>query len=314
MNLLGGGGAAGEVNYPPHLLMIQQEMLYGAHGSDHEAVAAVSDGTYAGANSQFTFDVTTDIESARAAAGGSPYATIVSYDPSTELGLLRNRVDEVARVVKGLNPLADFKAILKATDEALALADFDDPFDATAINNLVTAFDNETKTDHLQQVSRVLIGAFDARAIVSTGSQMAVAIAEDSRLKAVETYRRQLELDRDNQRFQQKMLKNQNLVSATNEAVRMYSLQVQAGLNLAALEDGAAKTSIVAQMDRINFDILNEVKDATWDLDLYNYANATTSSIAGAATMPRGLSEMERNIGMIATLGGLALQGVALFV
>lgn len=311
----GGGGAAGEVNYPPHILMIHQEMLYGSHGTDHDGDAAS-----VGTPPDPDFNVLADVDSARADSAGSPYAAVTAYNPDGDLSALSSRVGDAAGIISSLNPLTDIKDIFAAIEEALRAADlaapFEDPFDATAITALVNAFDAETQTEHNQRISRILSGHFDVRSIVSTGAQMSVAIAEDARLKAVQTYRRQLELQRDDQRFQQraaeKAQKDQNLASAANEGARMFGLQVQAALNLASLQDGVTKTQIVAKTDQLNQDLVNEVKDATWDLDLFAYVNQTTAAIAGAATMPRGASEMERRIGMIATLGSVAIQGISL--
>lgn len=324
MGAPGGGSPSGEVNYPPHLMMWNQQMMYGDRGTDHTGAADV--GVILDIDAKMTFDMVTDVAAARSDGGGSPYASVVAYDPTSDLSQLEAKASEAAALVVALNPLQDIQTIFTVIKAELDTVDptFTDPFDAAAITALVNAFDAETKTEHNQRVSRTLSGHFDVRSMVATGSGMAVSILEDARTKSVGTYRAQLENQRDQQRFQQQLqdfvmgkerttLNKQDLMDGVNETVRLWGLQVQSALNMAGLQDGVAKTTIVAKTDQTNQDLVNEVKDALWDLDLYAYTDQITSSIAGAATMPRGLSDMERNIGMLATVAGIGLQLFTIF-
>lgn len=308
--LMGPGGSAGEINYPPHMLGVQQALLYGTHGTDQENAADT--GTYPAEIGEGAYYIAQDIATARSDGNGSPFANVAAHNPQPELDELDAKVSDACSVVTAIDPQLDIPEIYDIVKSMIDDA-FEDPFDPSTITNLVNAFDDETKTDFLQVSSRILSGHFDVRSIVATGSSMAIAIGEDARLKAVQTFRREQELERDRQRFQHKLLNQSNTMTAVTETVRLMTLQAGSLINLANLQDQASRTKIVAKTDQLSQDIGFEQADALWDLELYKHANAMTASIAGAATMPRGLSENERAIGAVATIGSLIISAIVPF-
>ena len=90
--------------------------------------------------------------------------------------------------------------------------------------------------------------------------------------------------------------------------------RIQAMQNAAALQEAAAKTTILAMDDAKKIELEAAVKDARWDLELIRDGNVALGAIVGASSMAPGASPFERALGAVGSLGSLVIQGIGLAV
>lgn len=293
-----GAGSSGDVNYPPHMLIVQQDLLAGGALFNYNYASSTwwqnpTGLSTLGASAYTGPNIIAEMITAKAA---NPYTAVTAYDPDTDLAAISDQLDLYKAAVLALDPAADLAAA-----EAAALAFVTaNLLSDSKIDAAVDAFETRGNAAFQRQVTRVTGGMFDARAVMTSQFGQMLANMEHERAIEVNDFDRNLRIEFERQR-----------TTSTLQLVEIFSkMQVQDTdqvYRATALTGDLMKNQIVAKQDQINWDLDAEVKDTLWAPELFKYANGVMSSIAGAGTYPPGPSKAERQLGMVLSAGAAIL-------
>lgn len=264
----GGGGSSGKVGYP--------EYLQGAHDDwlSHDEVDGITSSM-------------TDITNS--ALGSSPYTGASVFDPDTDITAMLAKIASTEAVVNALDEDVDWAAYLVVAQAAA----WETPAPAAAaeIAADVTAFGNELDTQLAATVfPRFEAGMRDINAVVSSAFVIGRALIEEQRNLEVAKYqsglRTQAYLQRDN--ILADGVKDRNKL-ATIGASQMLTSQVQRVQFQVAVTNSLVETrriKIVAKMEQADGDLDIDVKDATWDLSVFQYGANLMAAPGGGTGVP----------------------------
>lgn len=284
------GGSASS-SYPEHLLQMHKAWLAGEDIDD----------TWTGHGSYC--NVADDIMAARSDVGGNPFANVLAYNPDSDLDLVQQRLDDFFSEVVLLNPEADIESAIDIVSRKLEEVATDSQGEIDAV---VTAAEARGLLEHQRAVSRLTAGMFDLGAVMTSQFGVAIALLEQGRANAISDLQAQLHL-------QAKQQRSTDMVNLT-AAVLDRSVQRIKGLQAAvAIQAEVSKQHIVAKNEQLAMDLEMELKDATWDLDLYKYGTQVLGSIQGTAAIPaqepweKALGGLSTVMSMFIGIGGLFL-------
>lgn len=281
-----------EANYPESISFAHASVLDGLQPE-------VTDGTYAlWANySSRTKNVYDTMIDAMSDVGGSPYEFVTAYDPDSDLNDTQDRYDTFDSLVSSLDAETDLTA---AIDLAVAKVDAD-VISTTEIDNVVTATDTRMRPQHLRDVMRTAAGFFEARAVMTTSWDLSLASLESQRQRQITETDAQLRLYAQRER-----------ADAILRTADMYLAQITRKLEAeriaTALQVDIARNKIVAKQDETAFNLDVETRDATYDLELFNYHHTALAALQGVNTLPRIYSGRERLMGAVTNSASAALQ------
>lgn len=285
-----GGSFAGEVNYPPHILLTHQDLLHGGYSDTF-------DGAFLAGLTQTSWYLMADITTARAL---TPHDAVDAYDPTADIARAQARIDALTNTVDAIDPtltIADHAANAASLVDNTILKN-------QRITDAVNAFDQNTKARHLRAASRIAVGYFDIRATMTDQFGMSMALNELARRNEVSAFEANLRLQFEDKRADAIL----GVIQATGA---MLGTQIQSSTIGATLQEQLVKTATTAQQDRIEFDLAREVDSALWDLNLYQYAWQGLGAISsqplpqGPTKFERGLSGLATGVSAIATVVGL---------
>jgi len=284
-----GGGSS--VSYPEHILNMHEAWLSGQDMSDE---SWSGHGNYC--------NVADDILAARRATGGSPFANVLAYNPDSQLDMAQEKLDEFLNEVLQIAPQDDVEAAIDAVAAKLENAmDYTDEIDAV-VNNA----EARSIAEMQRAVSRFAAGMFDLNAVMTTQFTTGIALLEQARASSVSDLEMRLHL----QAKQERSTALVPLVAAILER----STQKAKGLqSVAALQGEFSKQYVVAKNEQLAMDLEMELKDATWDLDLYKYGISMLGAPAGTAAIPAP-EPWEKALGALSTIGSLLIGGLGLLL
>lgn len=268
---MGAGGNSGDLNFPEHMLKMHRRWMYGDYDMDpssasYQAVMHVA---------QAMDDASTEFG---AHPGRSPYYKaneVHAYDPDSELKKMDDTLATYSDIVASLQVSRRPQDWIHSAAGSIDA----DIFPTTYVSNLVDSFENRTYLRFARTMSRMSAGLFDVRSVQTSNFQMAWALSESEREKEVTEYELQL---------QQRVLELRANLTSSLAAIYMQQCTITLESNKAAMaaQVEISKLRIAAKQDEININVDFEVKDALWDLELFNYPAKWMAAISGAATIP----------------------------
>jgi len=221
----------------------------------------------------------------QAAMGNSPYAALVAYDPDPAIATY-------------LAEVADYEVLVDAMTGSLNSVDIA-PLEITDAEILVDAAAHGALIDD-QLISVVLprfeAGMRDINAVVTSAFVIGRANLEDSRDHEIAKFAADL-----------KMRSRSTGVERSDILLRWAMLRLEHANKMATLEIESERIKIVAKKEEN--DVLNEleVKDATWNLDLFQYGGNLMAAPGGGTAVTGSHKPSAAG----STLGG-ALSGAAM--
>ena len=283
------GGGTAVSTYPSYLQSVHTALLSGETFVDGDAPLSFTDPNRWG-------NVMDAILAASSGYGGSPYAAVTAYDPTEDIERVQERYDEWAGELDSIDPDTLFT---QWVGDAVTLAG--STVASGEIDNAVDAFENRSQAAFMRNVSRYATGMFDIGAVMTSQFGMGMAQLELDRQDQLNDMDARLRLLAERERY---------------EAARGYVGQL-AQLYMAKIQEQRAGiggqldiSRIAATMyqDQILTDLDYEVKDATWDLELFQYGMNNIGALSGAIQTYKAQTKGERLAANIMTSASFGLQ------
>ena len=270
---------SGEVGFPAYLEGFHSELLMGAPADT--AVPALST------------DVQTIVNSML--AGGNPYDGVASYDPSSHLDMVQEKVDQFESMVLTMDDVTDWDRMVDA-----AISRVDDMMSIVDVEADVAEFTAAAKNDLARAVNRIAAGFFDINAVVSTAFPSALAIVEADHLHGIARYRteRNLQTQRD---------RTMAILQSVNEMGKFLTMKAQTLQNVANAQLSTAQTSIMSYNDQIKMDLGLQVDEANWELAVLGGGANMMGAIGGIPTMPAKMTPLQQALTGIGNSAGFAV-------
>lgn len=238
---------------------------------------------------------------ASSGVGGSPYAAIEAYDPSEDLEAVQARYDAWTEELDAIDVeqlIADW-----ATASTTA-ANFTVP--TSEIDNAVDAFEARSQAAFMRNVSRFASGMWDIGAVMTSQYGMGLASMELDRQEQLNDMDSRLRLLAERERFETSR-------TFTGEMARLYLTKLQEQRAGIGGQLDIARIGSALYQDQIGINLGYEIKDATWDLELFQAGINSIGGLAGALQTYKSQTGGERLAAAITTSGSFGLQvGTAL--
>ena len=286
-----GGAPAGSVDYPTYLQGVHVGLLAG------EAF----DGTTTTHDFSSFGNILALTLAASSGVGGSPYAAVTAYDPTSDVEAVQTRYDDWAAELDAVDPSA---LMTDWVTDATTLAATTVP--TAEIDAAVDAFEARSQGAYMRNVSRFAAGMFDIGAVMTTQFGMGLFQMELDRQDQLNDMDSRLRMLAERERF---------------ETARGYVAQLSQ-LYMSKLQEQRAgvggqldisRIAAALYQDQIALDLGYEVKDATWDLELYQYPMNNIGALSGALQTYKAQTPGERLAANVMTSASFGLQvGTAL--
>ena len=259
----GGGGGSGKIGYPAYVETAHGDWL-DFNGTDlmTDSVAALME----------------------AAHGNSPWVAAAAYDPDADITAWEAAIAAFAVILAGINDTADWVTLYTQAQTSVGISD-------TTIVADVAAFANQLDDEILTKVlPRFRRGMQDIGAVVSSAFALGEAVIEGFRDRDVAKHGSALRLNAAN-------LNAQLELSATEQMLKLMIQRI-------GWEDSYVRTviegkriKVVAKKEQNDMDDEIDAKDATWDLEVYQYGANLLGAPGGAAVSPRRPSTIQSALG-----------------
>jgi hypothetical protein len=243
------------------------------------------------------FNIAAKLYALRREDGGSAYENVEAFNPDSYVARIDRALDDMLNAVADHDPDAKFGELMTLLDEHL-----DEMVPDAEIDAAVDAHARRTETDHLQQVSNVYMGLWEAGAVLSTQTMGAMAILEDGRQRTLSEYDAKLRLAQADRRAG---VRSQMVGLVLQFADRSVSLK--SGALQGAME--AMRYVTTVKQDQIDKDVEYMNADLFWDVSLLQQALNANSAIYGAQIVPRSQTKGERLLAAITGSGSMGIQG-----
>jgi hypothetical protein len=243
----GGGGGTGQVSYPSYMETMHSAWLTDLDGLITSAVAATS-----------------------------PYVTATQYDPDTDLAAVATALSSFSAVVTAYDPLSswstNFDSIMTSLDENDSTINVTDQVDAHA-----EILDSDLNTRVLPTFRRTMqnLGASMSSAFV-IGEAMIIS----DRDRQLNKFQAELEL----KNVDLNLNKNKILVLAVEQLMTHMDSRIEFYKSLLHYTSEVKRIKIVAKNEETTANLEYDVKDATWDLGLFQQGANMLAAIGGGTT------------------------------
>lgn len=249
-----------------------------------------------GLDSAGDFSVADLVYQASTNVGGSAYAGVLAFDPDDLISAVEDALDDMEVAV------SDFGTDLIASAITIADDNADIALGESNIPDLTALYQARQDTAYNRDVANLYAGLWEGSAIVGTQTFVAAALLKNERNREVSEYEKSLELSRQSQRAQ---LVGQIM----STAIGIASQKMQAAQALVGTKIDYLRIVALAKQDQIDKDLEYVTRNATWDLDLMQYAQNALGSIYGAQQAPRQQTKGERLLAAVNSSISLAIQG-----
>ncbi len=247
-------------------------------------------------NANSTFNVADLVYAASTNVGGSPFESVTAYNPDALLSEVEAALALMEDSVEGL----DDSALTDAID--LAATYIDQLMGENNISDLTALYSQRQDTAYARDVANLYAGLWEGGAIIGTQTFVAAALLKNERNREVSEYEKSLEVSNQSQRVQ---LLSQLVSLALDITLR----KMQARQALVGPRMDYTKMTALTKQDQMEKDLEYETRDATWDLDLIQYAQNALGAIYGAQTTPRTQTKGERLLAAVNSSISLGIQG-----
>lgn len=305
--LKGGGSVAGTIDYPAYIKEIHSDWLANTNpsGTDHETIAVGG-------------DITSLINTGLAA--DSPYTYVsrpssaIAYDPDTYLTAIQTQYNSFETEAESLNESTNWGAYMNtvinkldngttfpnvdilgglsnAVSDAITAANI--ALASAPITNIVNGYENEQLIRFKRSVSRFSASMAEVNAVQTTSFAMGLALMEsefnndvnrfEAQLK-FETYRNILH-DSVASHVQAELVRSgvrDNMISgAVKDITNLLNIRVNSLKDASILLNEINKAAIIAKKEEQDFNLELDVREATWDLELFQMGGNIMASAPG---------------------------------
>jgi len=282
-----GGGSSGKVSWPAHLM---SRHSYWMNGLEYNASESERETLEPGVNVE---------QSLEEAYDESPYDNITGFDPSDELGELKNRIFAFATTLAGIDPQGvweNFVSVAKTQVESILDDDYQD--------DLVELFEDVQRPTFNRTVSQFTSGMQDINAVQSSAFVFGLANLSRDFNRRIAAYATEIGF----QAYKDKLtLITQGVTQLTETLFNKLNMQ-QTGEHLTA---EVSRLSIIAQKEYTDTEAEYTVKDSLWNLDLWQYASNMLAAASGG-TNAAGMNTPSK--GQSALAGALSGAGLGAMV
>ena len=230
-------------------------------------------------------DVATAMKNATTAIGGNPYAGAVAYSPDVDLANAQDAIDDF-----NADLAAGWTSFLTSTIEGID-ATFASPVEFKGIENVVS--------DRIRRERNKDVATFNGRALE-------IGAIQSSTYAMAVVYEEQLTRTRINEFItdhENKMKEVQILLLGQLGGFRLDGFRA-----LSAQQGQMAQLTTVAKSDEQETNQQLEVKEGTWDLQLFRYGSNVLASISGGVTgQDEGQTDLARAASAVAMGASTAL-------
>lgn len=232
-----------------------------------------------------------DILLASRAVGGSPYASVESFNPDSRIASIDAAVDAAQEAASAYDAEAAIETMLA---EALAAMSSAGLFSDSRITALMNATDLRSRTEFLADMDDIVMGAYDRGAINAGQLPFVIAAAATKRSQGLSEAEQKYRMAFEQSRSEAAIA----FVSTKNDfRAKKVAMLIQS----AGLEVDASRMEILAKNDQIEKDLEYEEKDIKWDLNLtLEYLGNAMAQGMGTA-VPRAPTKGERLLSAFAT-------------
>ncbi len=238
------------------------------------------------------------VDEMNACLGGSPYAAMTAYDPTTPLGAMDTAVGAFNTRVDALDPDGDWEDAVGVAATKADAAVFDDAYATADIAAFRAMIDDQLENIILP---RFQAGLRDVNAVMSSAFVIGESIIESMATNDVTKYGTDLRLKFNIQR-------NDFVLKGVESILRNQYAVVELEKNVAHYTIEANRMEIAAFKEKKDAENSISVKDGRWDIETFQYGANLLASIGGGTVVPRqdnGPSTAQSAIG--GALGGAAI-------
>lgn len=273
-------------------------------------------------DSGYSWYMDSDIGIART---NNPYVGESGYNPDTDLDNIESQFSDFQKEVESLSHIDDWG---KAFAEAVSLlaeqipqvaevedVDVDEEVDAAA-----DAYERRRTPAFMRTIGRLAAGLNDVNAVHGSAFFSALASVENEFQGDIGAHRSEMRTQAERARMEHKsrrllqgqqlntqadVARNNAVLSATTEMLKMLSALTGMKGELVRLRADTSKMAVVARKEHVDQTLAIKTKEATWELDLYAYAGNLLASISG------GVQKTPDAGWMADVLGGLSIANLA---
>lgn len=296
----GGGGSSGQVDYPFEMKICLYNWLYGKD----------SDG-------EMTDELTTSVtEALNNAAGNSPFASAVAYDPDTDLDAMATAVTNFNTIAAALDHIANYNTAWTGIDDNYPLAT---PTQRTATLDSAT-FDSTRHDADIEAFSDILddiiddveipkfqagmlnIGAVNTSAFVigealiraykgrdltkyGTGLRAEIMKQVDEHNMRFKISRREIQKDYDiayeQELMQYRIHREQTIAAATQVTLANLMRKTEFLKDVMHMTMEKNRMSVIAKQEETAHQLEYDEADARWYLESFQYAANVMAAIGG---------------------------------
>lgn len=269
----GGGGSAGDVDYPDHMKNFHKQIL------DHNNVDVIASSM---------------VDIMDAALGSSPFAALTAYDPDVQITAFEAAIAGFDAIIAGVNEESDWDSLY---DQAVSSVDTISDAEITAD---VSAFADEQDDEIITKVlPRFEGGMRDIGAVLSSAFVLGKSNIEGFRDRDVARHSSKLRISAVADR-------SRLYIEAVDQMLRLKLSRISWEEAYARMIVESQRIKIVAKKEETDTNRTIDESDARWDLEVFQYGANVLASIGGGTMVPK---TPEKNVAA-STLGG-AMSGAA---
>lgn len=274
----GGGGSSGDVRWPGYFEDVHEDLLQNA-GQSHALDAGIS-----------------MVEAIEDSWGNSPYEDSGVYDPSGLLAETEDRYETFDNLIT-FDPETKFEEFWD-TAKAKIDADIGDP---TRITDAVEAFEQNQINPLQRRIARFAAGARDVNAVMSSAFLLGIAFLEQEAADNVDQFSATLQLQNYNDKIK-------FYDQATKDIMSLFNVRLQAEENSVRMRTEINRISIVAFKEQVEGDLEIAVKDANWNIELFQPAANLLAAGHGGTANPTNSQKQRHGV---SSVGGAFSGGAA---
>jgi hypothetical protein len=221
------------------------------------------------------------------AIGNSPWTAIDAYDPDNDIAAYEAEFEAYKLILTGLDEVTDFETMFNASDLVV---------DNTIITAEVDAFtdilDDDLNTKILPRFRR---GMQDINAVQASSFVIGEAVIEAFRTRDIAKFTADLRLRGSDQRIQ-----------ATTMMLQLMAQRVSWRGDYARNYTDAMRMKFVAKKEQLDQDMDIDSKDATWDLEVFQYGANLMAGIGGGTSVPKTQGPSKVSSALGGAMGGAA--------
>ncbi len=275
MGSSGGGGSSGKVRHRANLEDLQDAWL--------------------GNSSDIVLNMADEIE---AVGDNSPYNHAILYDPSDDIEQALMLFETYWDKAEQLDALNDWDA---SVQRAIASADDADLLSSDQLDDAVDAFDTRQRGSIADAYNRFSGGMALNNAAMSSAFVLGLAKIENRQAEVKAEYEANLGL-----KFRE--IRSNFILQAAAHILQFTLADVEAAKNAAYLGGEIRRFTILAHQEFHKEDLALDVRDASWNIGLFQYPGNLIASIGGGVLIP----DADKKSTSAASVIGGAIGGAAM--